>query len=112
MSRIRARGGRAERPCLGFVARGRLDAEGWRAAATRKRSRRPGCPRKRLHLAIQEGRRMDFRRTPLARSENYWEQLGSVEARHVDGAEQDRPPAPDEQVSLVDHCRGATPDPA
>lgn len=55
---------------------------------------------------------MDFWRTPLARSESYWEQLGSVEARHVDGAEQDRPPAPDEQVSLVDHCRGATPDPA
>ncbi|MFC9833900.1 hypothetical protein ACFVKB_08800 [Rhodococcus sp. NPDC127530] len=55
---------------------------------------------------------MDVRRTPQARSENYWEQLASVEARHLDGAERDRLPAPDEQVSLVDHCRGATPDPA
>ncbi|GCE39496.1 hypothetical protein ACFTZB_05325 [Rhodococcus sp. NPDC057014] len=48
---------------------------------------------------------MNVRRTPQARSESYWEELGSTEARHVGGAERDRLPAAHEHVSLVDHCR-------
>ncbi|MFC9555744.1 hypothetical protein ACFTWF_33480 [Rhodococcus sp. NPDC056960] len=56
---------------------------------------------------------MDVRRTPQARSEIYWEQQALAEDRnvdcHVDWVER-HPAAPDEQVSLVDHYRAASPE--